>query len=138
MTDESRPNPDSLLRRLQHEAEEASRSSGQLKIFLGAAAGVGKTYQMLEEARSLKQKGLDVVIAVVEPHGRLETQALLEGLEIIPRRKIERGGVTLEEMDLDAVLARHPAIALVDELAHTNAPDSCHTKRYQDVEELLL
>ncbi len=137
MNKECRPDPDSLLRRLQHEEQEASRSRGRLKIFLGAAAGVGKTYQMLEEARSLKQKGVDVVIAVVETHGRLETQALLEGLEIIPRRKIERGGVTLEEMDLDAVLARHPAIVLVDELAHTNAPDLRHTKRYQDVEELL-
>lgn len=137
MTDESRPDPDSLLRRLQHEEEEASRSRGQLKIFLGAAAGVGKTYQMLEEARSLKQKDVDVVVAVVETHGRSETRALLEGLEIIPRHKIERGGVVLEEMDLDAVLARHPAVALVDELAHTNAPNVRHTKRYQDVEELL-
>ncbi len=141
MTEKCRPDPDELLRRVQHieqEEQEAVSSRGHLKIFLGAAAGVGKTYQMLEEARSLKQKGVDVVVAVVETHGRAETQALLEGLEIIPRRKIERGGVTLEEMDLDAVLARHPAIVLVDELAHTNAPDSCHTKRYQDVEELLI
>jgi two-component system sensor histidine kinase KdpD len=104
---------------------------------LGAAAGVGKTYQMLEEAQSLKKNCVDVAVAVVETHGRPETEALLKELEVIPRRRIDHGGVALEEMDLDAVLARHPAIALVDELAHTNAPGSRHDKRYQDVEELL-
>jgi two-component system sensor histidine kinase KdpD len=138
MNKECRPDPDSLLRRLQHEEqEEASQSRGQLKIFLGPAAGVGKTYQMLEEAHSLKKGCVDVVIAIVETHGRPETEVLLEGLDVIPRRRIERSGIVLEEMDLDAVLARHPAIALVDELAHTNAPGSRHAKRYQDVEELL-
>jgi two-component system, OmpR family, sensor histidine kinase KdpD len=125
------------LRRLQHEEQEASRVRGRLKIFLGAAAGVGKTYQMLEEAQSLKKNCVDVEVAVVETHGRPETEALLKELEVIPRRHINRGGVVLEEMDLDAVLSRHPAIALVDELAHTNAPGSRHDKRYQDVEELL-
>ena len=92
---------------------------------------------MLEEAQSLRKSCVDVVAAVVETHGRPETEALLEGLEVIPRRHVEHGGVTLEELDLDAVLERHPAIALVDELAHTNAPGSRHDKRYQDVEELL-
>ena len=137
MNKECRPNPDSLLRRLQHEEQEAGRSRGRLKIFLGAAAGVGKTYQMLEEAQSLKKKCVDVVVCIVETHGRTETEALLKELEVIPRRRIDHGGVALEELDLDAVLARHPAIALVDELAHTNVPGSRHAKRYQDVEELL-
>ena len=137
MTEECRPDPDSLLRRLQHKEQEASRIRGRLKIFLGAAAGVGKTYQMLEEAQSLKKNCVDVAVAVIETHGRPETEALLKELEVIPRRHIDRGGVVLKEMDLDAVLSRHPAIALVDELAHTNAPGSRHDKRYQDVEELL-
>ena len=137
MNKECRPDPDSLLRRLQHEEEEAGRSRGRLKIFLGAAAGVGKTYQMLEEAQSLKKKCVDVVVCIVETHGRTETEALLKELEVIPRRRIDHGGVALEELDLDAVLARHPAIALVDELAHTNVLGSRHAKRYQDVEELL-
>ena len=137
MNKECRPNPDSLLRRLQHEEQEAGRSRGRLKIFLGAAAGVGKTYQMLEEAQSLKKKCVDVVVCIVETHGRTETEALLKELEVIPRRRIDHGGVVLEELDLDAVLARHPAVALVDELAHTNVSGSRHAKRYQDVEELL-
>jgi two-component system sensor histidine kinase KdpD len=137
MNKECRPDPDSLLRRLQHEEEEAGRSRGRLKIFLGAAAGVGKTYQMLEEAQSLKNKCVDVVVCIVETHGRTETEALLKELEVIPRRRIDHGGVALEELDLDAVLERHPAIALVDELAHTNVLGSRHAKRYQDVEELL-
>src|SRR5512136_1008645 len=105
MTDESRPDPDSLLRRLQHEEQEASRIRGRLKIFLGAAAGVAKTYQMLEEAQSLKKNCVDVAVAVVETHGRPETEALLKELEVIPRRHIDRGGLALEEMDLDAVLS---------------------------------
>lgn len=138
MNKECRPDPDSLLRRLQHEEEEAGRSRGRLKIFLGAAAGVGKTYQMLEEAQSLKKNCVDVVVCIVETHGRTETEALLKELDVIPRRRIDHGGVALEELDLDAVLARHPAIALVDELAHTNVPGSRHVKRYQDVEEMLV
>ena len=137
MTKESRPDPDSLLRRLQEEEQEQDRSKGRLKIFLGSAAGVGKTYQMLEEAQSLKRNGVDVAVAIIETHGRQETEDLVEGLEIIPRLQLEHGGIMLPEMDLDAVLARHPAVALVDELAHTNGPGSRHAKRYQDVEELL-
>src|SRR5512137_730507 len=126
MTKESRPDPDSLLRRLQEEEQEQDRSNGKLKIFLGSAAGVGKTYQMLEEAQSLKRKGVDVAVAIIETHGRQETEDLVEGLEIIPRLQLDHGGIMLPEMDLDAVLARHPAVALVDELAHTNGPGSRH------------
>ena len=137
MSGECRPSPESLLRRLKRVEQEEKKGRGALKIILGSAAGVGKTYHMLEEAQSLRKDCVDVVAAVVETHGRSETEALLEGLEVIPRRHIEHGGVTLEELDLDAVLQRHPAIALVDELAHTNAPGSRHDKRYQDVEELL-
>ena len=140
MSGEDCPDPDEILQRLQHEeqeAEDAARNRGRLKIFLGAAAGVGKTYQMLEEARALKNNGVNVVIAVVETHGRQDTEALLDGLEVLPRRHLVHGGVTLEEMDLDGVLARHPAVALVDELAHNNASESRYSKRYQDVEELL-
>ncbi len=137
MPQESRPDPDALLRRLKQKEHKAEQGGGKLKIFVGAAAGIGKTYQMLEEARSLKRDGVDVVIALVETHGRLETDILLEGQETIQRIGIEHGGITLEEMDLDGVLARRPALALVDELAHTNAPGTRHTKRYQDVEELL-
>ncbi len=130
----SGPNPDEVLARIKAEAKQPKR--GKLKIFLGYAAGVGKTYTMLESARQLR-KDVDLVVAYVETHGRPETEALLEGLEIIPRREVGYRGVTLTEMDLDAVLARRPQLALVDELAHTNAPDSRHPKRYQDVEELL-
>ena len=115
-----------------------SRSArGRLKIFLGAAPGVGKTYEMLSAARARFQEGVDVVVGVVETHGRRETEALLDGLEIIPRRAVEYRGRALEEMDLDALLARRPQLALVDELAHTNAPGSRHPKRYMDVEELI-
>lgn len=110
---------------------------GHLKIFMGAAAGVGKTYAMLEEAQQLRHKGTDVVVGYVEAHARPETLALLEGLEVIPHRKAAYRGVTLEEMDTDAVAERHPAVALVDELAHTNAAGSKHEKRYEDVEDLL-
>ena len=135
MTDSSpRTNPDELLARIK--AEEEQRKRGKLKIFLGYAAGVGKTYAMLEAAR-LRRTELDVVVAYVETHGRAETEALLEGLEIIPRKQVAYRGVMLTEMDLDAILARRPRLALVDELAHTNAPDSRHHKRYLDVEELL-
>lgn len=137
MEKEQRPSPDALLRRIKEEEESAKPHRGRLKIFLGAAAGVGKTYHMLEDAHSLKAEGVDVVVALVETHGRPETEALLDGLEVIPRRQVEHGGIILGEMDLDAVLRRHPEVALVDELAHTNAPGSRHAKRVQDVEELL-
>ena len=110
---------------------------GRLRVLLGAAPGVGKTYEMLEEGRRLRESGTDVVVAVVETHGRAATAALVEGLPVIPRRRVSHRGVELEEMDLDAVLARAPQLALVDELAHTNAPGSRQEKRWQDVEELL-
>jgi len=137
MEKDCRPDPDQLLKRLTHEEKVASSSRGHLKIILGAAAGVGKTYRMLEEAQQLKKSGMDVVVALVETHGRHETEVLLEGLEVVPRSRLNRGGLEIEEMDLDGVLARHPAITLVDELAHANAPDLRHARRYQDVEELL-
>jgi two-component system sensor histidine kinase KdpD len=110
---------------------------GRLKLYLGFAAGVGKTYKMLEEAHALKGRGVDVVLGFVETHSRAETAALIEGLEAVPRKKIEYRGVTIEEMDVDAILARKPTIAVVDELAHTNAPGMRNRKRYQDVLELL-
>jgi two-component system sensor histidine kinase KdpD len=110
---------------------------GKLKIYLGFAAGVGKTFRMLEEAHVLKKRGVDVVLAYIEPHDRAETLALIEGLEVVPRKKIEFHGVTVEEMDLDAVIKRKPTVAVVDELAHTNAPGLKHHKRYEDVLELL-
>jgi len=112
-------------------------TTGRLRVMLGAAPGVGKTFAMLEEGRRLLSEGKDVVVAVVETHGRAATSALVEGLEVIPRRMIEHRGVTLDELDLDAVIARHPDIALVDELAHTNAPGSVHAKRWEDVRAIL-
>ncbi|GHD24425.1 DUF4118 domain-containing protein [Tianweitania populi] len=131
LNDAGRPSPDALL-------ENARREGlGRLKIFLGAAPGVGKTYEMLMSGRARKGDGLDVVIGLVETHGRKETQALLDGFEIIPRKAIPYKSQALEEMDLDAILARRPALVLVDELAHTNAPGSRHPKRYLDVQELL-
>ena len=126
-----RPSPDALLR----EAERAHR--GRLKIFLGAAPGVGKTYEMLSAARARHAEGVDLVVGVVETHGRAETEALTVGLEIVPRHVVGYKGYQLEEMDLDAILVRHPKLVLVDELAHTNVPGSRHPKRYLDVEELL-
>ncbi|HXZ38863.1 MAG TPA: sensor histidine kinase KdpD [Thermodesulfobacteriota bacterium] len=135
MNGENRPDPDSLLARV--EAEERQKALGKLKIFLGYAAGVGKTYSMLEAAHSRRAEGVDLVAALVETHGRGETEALLQGLEIIPRKPVEYRGVKLSEMDLDGVLARKPQLALVDELAHSNAPGSRHPKRWQDIEELL-
>src|SRR3981081_2496780 len=126
-----RPSPEALLR----EAQQAEQ--GRLKVFLGAAPGVGKTYEMLTTARAKKAEGFDVVIGAVETHGRKETEALLQGLEILPRRCVAYRGHSLTEMDLDAILARRPSLVLVDELAHTNAPESRHPKRYMDVEELL-
>ena len=130
----SRPSPDELLARVKAEERQASR--GKLKIFLGYAPGVGKTFTMLEAAH-IRARDTDVVVACVETHGRTDTEALLRGLEIIPRRELEYRGVKLTEMDVDAVMARHPKLALVDELAHENAAGSRHHKRYQDVEELL-
>lgn len=132
---ESRPNPDKLLARVQ--AEEEQKERGKLKIFLGYAAGVGKTYSMLEAAGQRRDQGIDVVAAFVETHGRAETEALLQGLERLAPKQMEYRGVYLSEMDVDAVIARFPQIALVDELAHTNAPGMRHPKRFQDVEELL-
>jgi len=133
--EENRPSPETLLKVAQ--AEEAESGRGKLKIFLGYAAGVGKTYAMLEAARQRKGDGRDVVAGYVESHGRSETDLLLEGLEVVPKARVEYLGVLLPEMDIDAVLARRPQIALVDELAHSNAPGSRHEKRWQDVEELL-
>jgi two-component system sensor histidine kinase KdpD len=130
---EQRPSPEALLEAARREESRA----GKLKIFVGAAPGVGKTYEMLQQARARKRDGYDIIIGVVETHGRRETEALLEGLEVIPRRLVEYKGQTLGEMDLDAIIARRPQIVLVDELAHTNAPGSRHPKRYLDVEELL-
>src|SRR5262245_13604140 len=131
MNDPTRPKPERFLALIREQQR------GRLKVYLGFAPGVGKTYEMLQEGQRLKQQGVDVVVGVVETHGRAETAALLAGLEVVPRRRVEYHGVVLEEMDLDAVLARRPQVCLVDELAHTNAPGSRHGKRYQDVEELL-
>ena len=128
-----RPSPDALLDLAC--GKETGR--GHLKVFLGAAPGVGKTYEMLTSARSRARAGTDVVAGIVETHGRAETEALLAGLEVVPRKHIDYKGRSLDEMDLDALLARRPQLALVDELAHTNAPGSRHPKRYLDVEELL-
>ncbi|MEK1874005.1 MAG: sensor histidine kinase KdpD [Rhizobium altiplani] len=126
-----RPSPDALLEKARQETR------GRLKIFLGAAPGVGKTYEMLESGRAKMSDGVDVVIGIVETHGRKETQALVNGFEVIPRVKIDYKGRPLEEMDIDAILARQPRLVLVDELAHTNAEGSRHPKRYLDVKELL-
>ncbi|UZE46967.1 sensor histidine kinase KdpD [Rhodopseudomonas sp. P2A-2r] len=130
---EHRPSPEALLEAARRE----DNGTGRLKIFVGAAPGVGKTYEMLQSAHAKRKAGVDVVVGVVETHGRAETEALLDGLEVIPRRKFDYKDQHLEEMDLDALIARHPQIALVDELAHTNAPGSRHPKRYLDVQELL-
>jgi two-component system sensor histidine kinase KdpD len=128
---EARPRPEALLAAAKQEGR------GRLKIFLGAAPGVGKTYEMLLAAQAVRSEGVDVVIGVVETHGRPETEALVQGLAVIPRRAVEYKGHRLAEMDLDAILKRRPQLVLVDELAHTNAPGSRHPKRYLDVEELI-
>src|SRR6202140_3050187 len=130
---DQRPSPEALLEAVRRE----ERFIAKLRIFVGAAPGVGKTYEMLQQAQARKKDGYDIVIGIVETHGRKDTEALLEGLEVVPRRRIEYKGQWLEEMDLDAIIARHPQIVLVDELAHTNAPGSRHPKRHLDVEELL-
>jgi two-component system sensor histidine kinase KdpD len=135
MMSDERPNPDELLARVQDAESRASR--GKLRIYFGYAAGVGKTYTMLEAAQRERANGVDVVVGYVEPHGRPETEALLAGLETIPFRLLPYRGVTLREFDLDAALARRPQLLLVDELAHTNVEGSRHAKRWQDVEELL-
>lgn len=129
--DPTRPGPEQFLAMLREQQR------GRLKVYLGFAPGVGKTYEMLQEGQRLRKQGVDVVIGVVETHGRAETAAVVGDLEQVPRRRVEYRGVVLEEMDLDAVLRRKPTVALVDELAHTNAPGGRHPKRYQDVEELL-
>ena len=128
-----RPSPEALLAKASKEESRA----GRLKIFLGAAPGVGKTYEMLTEARGRLKEGTDVVVGVVETHGRKETEALTEGLETIPRKRVDYKDRELDEMDIDAILARRPKLVLVDELAHTNAAGSRHPKRYLDVEEIL-
>jgi two-component system sensor histidine kinase KdpD len=130
-----RPNPDELLRSIN--AQEIFNQSARLRIFLGMSAGVGKTYSMLKAAHQRQSEGVDIVIGIVETHGRIETASLLEGLEIIPRKKIDYRGTTIEELDVDAIRLRKPEIVVVDELAHSNSPGARHAKRYQDVIELL-
>jgi len=130
-----RPDPDALLAQLREQDRRAAR--GRLRIYFGASAGVGKTYAMLQEARKLQREGAAPLVGVIETHGRTETARLLDGLELLPRRRIDYRGKTLDEFDLDAALARAPGVILVDELAHSNAPGSRHPKRWQDVEELL-
>ncbi|HPG89434.1 MAG TPA: sensor histidine kinase KdpD, partial [Hyphomicrobium sp.] len=130
-SNDSRPSPKALL-------ELAARDTrGKLKVFLGMAPGVGKTYAMLSGARALKAEGIDVAVGVVETHGRSETAALLDGLEVLPRRTVPYRNRTLMEFDVDAAIARRPKLLLVDELAHSNAPGLVHPKRYQDVEGVL-
>jgi len=128
---ESRKRPEDFLELV----ERGKR--GRLKVYIGFAAGVGKTYRMLEEAHALKKRGTDVVLGLIETHGRAETAALIEGLEYVPRKQIEYRGIQIEEMDLDAVIERAPKVALVDEIAHTNAPGGRNRKRYQDVLDIL-
>ncbi|HEX5327952.1 MAG TPA: two-component sensor histidine kinase, partial [Acetobacteraceae bacterium] len=134
MVDE-RPDPDSLLAKIR--SEEAKRRRGRLKIFFGAAAGVGKTYAMLSAVREKRADGTDAVVGVVETHGRADTAVLLDGLDILPLRTVTHRGIRIEEFDLDAALERRPQLIAVDELAHTNAAGSRHRKRWNDVEELL-
>jgi two-component system sensor histidine kinase KdpD len=129
--DRGRPSADQLLERLR------SHARARLRVYIGAAPGVGKTYSMLTDANALKQRGTDVVVGLVETYGRADTEAQMGGLEVIPRRRLPYKSVEIEEMDVDAILARRPEVCLVDELAHTNAPGSRHDKRYQDVLQLL-
>lgn len=128
---EYRPSAEALLARIKE------KDRARLRIYIGAAPGVGKTYQMLQEAHALRASGLDVVVGVVETYGRTETEAQVKDLEIVPRRRVEYRGATLEEMDVDAIVRRQPKVCVVDELAHTNVPGSRNTKRYEDVLELL-
>ncbi|MCL5292458.1 MAG: universal stress protein [Actinobacteria bacterium] len=130
-----RPTPEEILAKI--EKDEQGGKGARLKLYIGAAAGVGKTYAMLEEAQRLKKRGVDVVVGFVETHGRSETEEKLAGLEAVPRKKVEYRGVVFEEMDGDAVITRKPTVALVDELAHTNVPGLKHAKRFQDVQDIL-
>ena len=132
---QQRPDPDDLVESLKREKERQTK--GRLRIFFGMCAGVGKTYDMLKAAHDARSKGISALVGYVETHGRRETEDLLAGLELLPRRTVEYRGTLLQEMDTDAILGRKPSLVLVDELAHTNAPGSRHTKRYQDVVELL-
>jgi len=135
MIESLRPNPDEILKTIQKEEEKIRK--GSLRVFLGMCAGSGKTYAMLKAAHVAMSEGIDIVAGYVETHGRKETVELLDGLELIPRQQRKYRDVVLEEMDLDAILARRPKVVLVDELAHSNVPESRHIKRYQDVEEIL-
>jgi two-component system sensor histidine kinase KdpD len=130
-TADHRPTADALLARIKE------KDRARLRIYIGAAPGVGKTYEMLQEAHALRARGLDVVIGYVETYGRRDTDAQLKDLETVPRRRVEHRGVTLEEMDVDAIIKRHPQVCIVDELAHTNVPGSRHAKRYEDVLDIL-
>src|SRR5262249_11505559 len=132
---DARPDPDRLLK--QVEAADPHPKGARLKLFFGANAGVGKTYAMLEAARARKKEGVNVLVGIVETHGRSETAALLDGLDVLPRKEIEYKGIRLKEFDIDAALAKKPDLILVDELAHANIPGSRHPKRWQDIEELL-
>ena len=135
MSDEYRPDPDALLAAIQKQAAREERA--HLKVFFGMAAGVGKTYAMLQAAHEARAEGIDVVVGYIETHGRAETGELLAGLEQVPRLRLDYRGTTFEEMDLDAILARKPELVLVDELAHTNVSGARHARRYQDVLELI-
>ncbi|MFN9114084.1 MAG: universal stress protein, partial [Bacteroidota bacterium] len=139
MNDETRPDPDELLSRIEAEqkASEEQRTRGRLKIFFGACAGVGKTYAMLSAGKQALAEGIDAVVGLVETHGREDTKKLLEGLPILPSREVQYSGTLIKEFDLDAALARKPKLILLDELAHNNAPGSRHPKRWNDVDELL-
>jgi two-component system sensor histidine kinase KdpD len=130
-TTEQKPSPESLLAKIK-ESQQA-----RLRVYIGAAAGVGKTYQMLEEAHELKRRGADVVLGLIEAHGRVETSALIDDLDRVPLKRMEYRGATFEELDVEAVIARHPEIVIVDELAHTNVPGSKHQKRYEDVLDII-
>ena len=131
----NRPSPDALLQQIKQQEHTVNR--GKLKIFFGASAGVGKTYDMLTSAHQAQANGLNVLVGIVETHGRSETAALVQGLSVLPLREIEYRGQMLQEFDIDAALTSHPDILLVDELAHSNIPGSRHPKRWHDVEELL-
>ena len=130
-----RPDPDALLATLKDEESKAHR--GRLKIFFGMCPGVGKTFAMLRAGQQEARAGTDCVVGIVETHGRKETEAMITGLTVFPRKQLSHRGTTLEELDLEGILAKRPALVLVDELAHTNAPGSRHSKRWQDVVELL-
>ena len=133
--DDIRPNPDQILALIKSSEEKGQK--GKLKIFLGMAAGVGKTFAMLKAGKESKAAGIDTVIGLVETHGRKDTREQMDGLEILPRKKIPHRGVNLEELDLDGIIKRKPQLVLVDELAHTNATGCRHTKRYLDIIELI-